>query len=168
LLSTAAIRTAEAWQPQFSKGRRSYDRQIKSHHVQGDHMDIVTHHGQGKLQQIIEVGSHRLTADASVEAGGEATGPEPHDLLAAALGACTALTVTMYARRKGYKLDDVNVQISHAQQDSSYVFNRRIHYVGELSSEERARLTDIANKCPVHKTLMGTIQIVTVEAVKAD
>ena len=131
-------------------------------------MDIVTHHGQGKLQQIIEVGSHRLTADASVEAGGEATGPEPHDLLAAALGACTALTVTMYARRKGYKLDDVNVQISHAQQDSSYVFNRRIHYEGELSSEERARLTDIANKCPVHKTLMGTIQIVTVEAVKAD
>ena len=131
-------------------------------------MDIVTHHGQGKLQQIIEVGSHRLTADASVEAGGEATGPEPHDLLAAALGACTALTVTMYARRKGYKLDDVNVHISHAQQDSSYVFNRRIHYVGELSSEERARLTDIANKCPVHKTLMGTIQIVTVEAVKAN
>ena len=130
-------------------------------------MDIVTHHGQGKLQQIIEVGSHRLTADASVEAGGEATGPEPHDLLAAALGACTALTVTMYARRKGYKLDDVNVQISHAKQDSSYVFNRRIHYLGELSGEERARLTDIANKCPVHKTLTGTIQIVTIEAVKA-
>ena len=130
-------------------------------------MDIVTHRGQGKLQQIIEVGSHRLTADASVEAGGEATGPEPHDMLAAALGACTALTVTMYARRKGYKLDDVNVQISHAKQDSSYVFNRRIHYLGELSGEERARLTDIANKCPVHKTLTGTIQIVTIEAVKA-
>jgi putative redox protein len=127
-------------------------------------MDIVTHRGQGKLQQIIEVGSHRLTADASVEAGGEATGPEPHDLLAAALGACTALTVTMYARRKGYKLDDVNVQISHAKQDSSYVFNRRIHYLGELSGEERARLTDIANKCPVHKTLLGKIQIVTKES----
>ena len=130
-------------------------------------MDIITHHGEGKLQQIIKVGSHRLTADASVEAGGEATGPEPHDLLAAALGACTALTVTMYARRKGYQLDDVNVHISHAQQDNSYVFHRRIHYVGELSGEERARLTDIANKCPVHKTLTGTIQIVTIEAVKS-
>jgi putative redox protein len=130
-------------------------------------MDIVTHHGQGKLQQMIEVGSHRLTADASVEAGGEATGPEPHDLLAAALGACTALTVTMYARRKGYRLDDVNVHISHGQQDGSYVFTRNIHYVGELGSQERARLTDIANKCPVHKTLMGTMHIVTVEAVDA-
>ena len=127
-------------------------------------MEIVTHHGEGKLQQIIEVGSHRLTADASVEAGGEATGPEPHDLLAAALGACTALTVTMYARRKGYKLDDVNVHISHGQQDGSYAFTRSIHYVGELSGEEKARLTDIANKCPVHKTLMGTIQIVTNES----
>jgi len=58
-------------------------------------MEISTHHGEGKLQQIIEVGSHRLTSDASVEAGGEATGPELHDLLAAALGACTALTLKL-------------------------------------------------------------------------
>lgn len=124
-------------------------------------MDIIAHHGEGKLQQIIEIGPHRLTSDASVETGGEATGPEPHDLLAAALGACTALTVTMYARRKGYKLDDVDVHISHGQQDGSYAFTRRIRYVGELSNEEKARLTDIANKCPVHKTLAGTIHIVT-------
>lgn len=124
-------------------------------------MDITTHHGEGKLQQVIEIGPHRLTADASVEAGGEASGPEPHELLAAALGACTALTVTMYARRKAYKLDDVNVHISHGQQDGSYTFTRHIRYLGELSNEEKARLTDIANHCPVHKTLTGAIHIVT-------
>jgi putative redox protein len=124
-------------------------------------MDVITHRGEGKLQQVIEIRPHRLSADASAEAGGEGAGPEPHDLLAAALGACTALTVTMYARRKGYRLDDVDVHISHAQQEGAYTFTRRIRYLGELSDAERARLTDVANKCPVHKTLAGQIHIVT-------
>jgi putative redox protein len=124
-------------------------------------MEVKTYRGEGKLQQIIEIGQHRLLSDAAVEAGGEATGPEPHDLLAAALAACTALTVTMYARRKGFALEDLQVSVSHGQQGAAYVLSRRIRYVGSLSPEQQQRLTDVANKCPVHKTLSGEIQILT-------
>ena len=124
-------------------------------------MEIQVKRGEGKLQQVIEIGPHRLLSDASKLYGGEETGPEPHDLLAAALGACTALTVNMYAARKNMDLQDVVVNIEHGQKDGAYVFHRHIRYVGNLSEEERQRLTDIANKCPVRKTLSGEIQIVT-------
>jgi putative redox protein len=93
--------------------------------------------------------------------GGEDTGPEPHDFLAAALGSCTAITVAMYARRKNMDLQDIDVRIEHGEQNGAYTFTRRIHYVGNLSAEEQGRLTDIANKCPVHKHLSGPIRIVT-------
>ena len=102
-----------------------------------------------------------MIADAPEAFGGDDSGPEPHDLLAASLAACTALTVTMYARRKGMQLDDVRVAIDHGQQDGAYELRRHIEFVGQLSDEERARLLDIANKCPVHKTLSGTIRIHT-------
>jgi putative redox protein len=124
-------------------------------------MDVTTHRGQGPMQQVIEIGPHRLLTDVSPEFGGEASGPEPHDLLAAALAACTTLTVNLYARRKGYQLDEVQVKISHGQEGAAYALHRSIRYVGALSEEEKQRLTDIANKCPVHKTLSGQIQITT-------
>ncbi|CAN7384074.1 OsmC family protein [Massilia sp. LjRoot122] len=124
-------------------------------------MEVSARKGSGKLQQLITVGRHQLLSDAPEALGGEDSGPEPHDLLAAALAACTTLTVTMYARRKGMALDDVRVHISHGPQDGGYSLRRRIEYVGALGLEERARLTDIANKCPVHKTLSGTIRIDT-------
>ena len=124
-------------------------------------MDITTHRGQGPLQQVIEIGPHRLLTDVSPEFGGEGSGPEPHDLLAAALAACTTLTVNLYAKRKGYQLDEVQVSIKHGQEGAAYALHRNIRYVGALSEEEKQRLTDIANKCPVHKTLSGQIQITT-------
>ncbi|MCD2519089.1 OsmC family protein [Massilia sp. G4R7] len=124
-------------------------------------MEVTAHKGTGPLQQVLGIGRHQLLSDAPAAFGGEDSGPEPHDLLAAALAACTALTVTMYARRKGMPLEDVRVRIGHAQQDGAYLFQRHIEYVGDLSAEDRARLTDIANKCPVHKTLSGTIRIET-------
>ncbi|HJV50439.1 MAG TPA: OsmC family protein [Noviherbaspirillum sp.] len=124
-------------------------------------MEIRVHRGEGKLQHVIEIGPHTVLTDAPRMYGGEETGPEPHDLLAAALGACTALTVTMYARRKGMDLQDIHVRLEHGQQDDAYVLKRHIHYVGNLSAEEQNRLTEIANKCPVHKTLSGPIQIIT-------
>jgi putative redox protein len=113
------------------------------------------------LQQLIEVGEHRLIADAPRSAGGEDSGPGPHDLLAAALGACTALTVLMYARRKTMPLDDVDVTVDHEQAEGEYRFHRRIRYIGTVSDDEKMRLTDIANKCPVHRTLQGQIRIDT-------
>ena len=124
-------------------------------------MDVNSHRGEGKLQQVIEIGPHRVLADAAVASGGEASGPEPHDLLAAALAACTALTVTLYARRKGWALDDIAVSIKHGQEGAAYVLHRTIRFIGALSAEETERLTDIANKCPVHKTLTGQMQILT-------
>jgi len=124
-------------------------------------MEVTVHKGSGPLQQVLNIGRHQLLSDAPAAFGGEDTGPEPHDLLAAALASCTALTVTMYARRKGLSLDDVKVRIEHGQKDGAYLFQRHIEYVGELGVEDRVRLTDIANKCPVHKTLSGTIRIET-------
>ena len=129
-------------------------------------MQVTTTRGNDKLQYRIQIGKHELIADAPEAFGGDASGPEPHDVLAASLAACTALTVTMYAKRKGMQLDDVRVAIDHGQQDGAYELRRHIEFVGQLSADERARLRDIANKCPVHKTLSGTIHIHT-DAVQA-
>ncbi|WP_292041235.1 OsmC family protein [Massilia sp. UBA6681] len=124
-------------------------------------MEVTAQKGEGKLQQMITIGRHQLLSDAPEAFGGEDSGAEPHDLLAAALAACTTLTVTMYARRKGLALEDVRVRITHGPKDGGYAFQRHIEYVGALGLEERQRLTDIANKCPVHKTLSGAIRIET-------
>lgn len=124
-------------------------------------MEIKVHRGEGPLQHVIEIGQHRILTDAPRMYGGEETGPEPHDLLAASLAACTAITVGMYARRKNMDLQDIDVRIEHGHQGDAYVFTRRIRYIGKLSDEEQQRLTDIANKCPVHKTLEGQMRIVT-------
>jgi len=124
-------------------------------------MQVTTHRGAGPLQQVIEIGPHQVLTDAPVESGGEGSGPAPHDLLAAALAACTTLTVNLYARRKGWKLDEVLVTVDHGQEGAAYGFQRSIRLVGDLGAEERERLLDIANKCPVHKTLSGQIAIRT-------
>jgi putative redox protein len=132
--------------------------------TRGTAMEVTTHRGQGPLQQVIEIGPHRLLTDVGPESGGEASGPAPHDLLAAALAACTTLTVNLYAKRKGWQLDEVQVRVAHGQEGDAYVLHRTIRYLGRLSEEEKARLTDIANHCPVHKTLSGPIRITTTEA----
>ncbi|HEX8786551.1 MAG TPA: OsmC family protein [Telluria sp.] len=124
-------------------------------------MEVRTHRGTGPLQQVIEIGPHRLLTDVPPALGGEASGPEPHDLLAAALAACTTLTVNLYARRKGWALDEVRVSVRHGQEGDAYALHRTIHYVGALSEDDKARLTEIANHCPVHKTLSGKIDITT-------
>jgi len=124
-------------------------------------MEVTTHRGTGPLQQVVEIGPHRIVTDVSTALGGEDSGPEPHDILAAALAACTTLTVSLYAKRKGYALDEVKVSIRHGQEGAVYGLHRTIEYVGALDDETKARLTEIANKCPVHKTLSGTIQITT-------
>jgi putative redox protein len=124
-------------------------------------MEVTTHRGTGPLQQVIEIGPHRILTDVKPEFGGADSGPEPHDILAAALAACTTLTVSLYAKRKGYPLDEIKVSIKHGQEGAAYGLHRTIEYVGALDDETKARLTDVANKCPVHKTLSGTIQITT-------
>lgn len=124
-------------------------------------MDVNVYRGEGKLQHVVEAGPHKLIADAPSQYGGEDAGFVPHDLLAAALGACTALTLNMYAQRKGFDLQKVDVKVEHAEKDGAYIFTRHLTYHGNLSTEQKESLTGIANKCPVHKTLSGQIQIVT-------
>jgi putative redox protein len=117
---------------------------------------------EGKFRQTVRVGPHTLTADESVDREGTDAGPEPHELLLAGLGACTSMTVKLYADRKAWPLERVEVTVEGEPKDGAFVFHRRVRLVGpSLSDEQRARLLDIANKCPVHKTLSGTIRIET-------
>ena len=108
--------------------------------------------GDGKIRQLVQVGANSFYADEP-EPVGEGQGPNPHDLLNAALGVCTAMTVTMVAQRKKWPLDDVRVEITHEENDTDYKMLRKIELVGQLSEEQRTYLMGIANKCPIHKVL---------------
>lgn len=129
-------------------------------------------HGSSKgFAQQIAIGEHRLVADEPKAVGGTDTGPSPYDLLISALGACTSMTVSLYARRKQWPLDAVTVRLRHskvqaadgvdgeAKQAKVDRIERDIELHGELTAEQRQRLLDIANKCPVHRTLTSKIDI---------
>lgn len=116
---------------------------------------------EGKLKQRIEVDGFELFADTSVTNGGDASAPDPHMLLDSALGACTALTVTMVARRKQMPLDDMKVEIVHREEGGVYYLQRRIELIGALTAEQRDYLLGIANKCPIHRALSGRFEIAT-------
>src|SRR5205823_10757650 len=113
----------------------------------------------GAVAVQLAIGRHVLLADTSLENGGDDLGPDPHELLDAALASCTALTLTLYARRKGIALDHVEVKVRHDEHDGVYRIKREIVLTGGLSEGERSRMLEIANKCPVHRTLSGSFDI---------
>jgi len=113
----------------------------------------------GPFAQDIAVAGHRLRADEERDKGGEDTGAAPHELLLAALGACTAMTLKVYSERKGWPLKDVKVTLHGNHLDGAFVITRQLAFEGGLDAEQRQRLTEIADKCPVHKTLLGDITI---------
>lgn len=119
---------------------------------------------QGKLAFTVKVGRNAFTADVTESLGGDDLGPDPHDLLDASLGACTALTVLMVARRKQIPVDDIEVDITHTEAEGVYTLNRIIRFIGKLSDEQREYLLGIANKCPIHKAMQGRFEVVTVLA----
>lgn len=128
---------------------------------------------EGRFTQAIQAGKHRLRADEPASADGTDTGPSPYDLLLAALGACTAMTVRMYADLKQLPLDKVTVRLRHDKvhaQDCAECetregkidrIEREIELAGGLDGAQRARLLEIANKCPVHRTLHSEVWIPT-------
>lgn len=110
--------------------------------------------GEGAFQVEVTAGGARFIADEPVEVGGLGSGPTPYDLLSAALGACTAMTLKMYAGRKALKLDGVSVQVGHSRTSTGGDrFTRNIDLDGDLTPDQRIRLLEIAELCPVHKTL---------------
>lgn len=115
----------------------------------------------GPVAQDIAVGAHRLRSDEEVEKGGEDTGPAPHELLLAALGSCTAMTLKVYAERKGWHLRNVQVVLTGEKTTEGLVITRHLEIDGDIDAEQRQRLLEIADKCPVHRSLTGTITIRT-------
>ncbi|MDI1302134.1 MAG: OsmC family protein [bacterium] len=115
----------------------------------------------GKLAQTVEIDPHTLLVDMDEASGGDDLSPNPHDLLDAALGACTALTLKLYAGRKQWPLLNADVVITHEEAPGHYRLQRVITLQGELTEEQRSRLLEIANKCPIHRVLTGEIAIDT-------
>jgi putative redox protein len=136
---------------------------------------VVRETRHGTFQQEITAGTHRFLADEPVAAGGLDTGPGPYDFLLAALGACTAMTVRLYADRKQIALAHTRVRLHHSRIYASDCaecetkegmldrIERIISFDGELDAEQRQRLLEIADKCPVHRTLTSEINIRTSE-----
>lgn len=126
-------------------------------------------HKQGKLRQELTIGRHQLVADEPIAEGGEDTGPSPFEYLAAGLASCTAITLRMYAQRKNWPLENAEIQVSIERAVDSTTFSRQINLIGPLLPEQRQRLLEIANHCPVHKALTGKIEVKTdlVEKVEA-
>lgn len=125
----------------------------------------------GYLKQEITAGSHKFFSDEPEEVGGSNSGPDPYSLLLAALGACTAMTLQMYARRKEWPLEKVEVSLRHSRIHAEDCedcdtksgklerIERYISLAGPLSDEQKARLLEIAKRCPVHKTLASEVSI---------
>jgi putative redox protein len=133
--------------------------------------EVVVRGGRSGFLQEVLAGPHRLRADEPRESGGSDLGPNPYDLLLAALGCCTSMTLRMYADRKGLPLEQVEVRLRHSRihaEDCAEcetkearvdLIEREIALAGALSGEARQRLLEIADRCPVHRTLSGEIAI---------
>jgi putative redox protein len=122
---------------------------------------VESQFGEGPLQQKLSTGDLHFLSDAEVSKGGSGTGPSPHEYLGAALAACTSMTLKMYASRKAMSLENAIVIVDIERVDDVEKFPRDIQLIGSLSAEEKERLMEIANKCPIHKALAGQIQIKT-------
>jgi putative redox protein len=134
---------------------------------------IVASTDAGPFEQIMLDGRHTLQADEPIAAGGGDTGPGPYELLLMALGSCTSMTIRLYAARKKWPLEQVVVRLRHARvhaedcadcEDTKAMLDRierNIEFIGPLDEAQRARLLEVADKCPVHRTLTSKIDIRT-------
>ena len=136
-------------------------------------VEVVVRGDASGFAQHIESGSHRIASDEPTESGGTNTGLSPYDLLLAALGSCTSMTVAMYARRKNWPLKEVTVRLRHSKVHAADCadcetkegmldrIERDIQLTGTLTQDQRGKLLEISNRCPVHRTLTSEIEIQT-------
>lgn len=131
---------------------------------------VVEETGRGRYENAVIIGEQHFIADEPVEAGGSGKGPDPYEWVTAGLGACTSMTLRMYAERKDWPLEKVSVSLTHAKDyadDCEHceegrkvdIFEKEITLTGDLSEEQRTRLMEIADKCPVHRTLNEPVVI---------
>lgn len=131
--------------------------------------EVLVHSKAEKgLQHEIKAGSHEWIADAGQEVGGQETGPNPHELMLAALGSCTSMTMKLFAQRRGWHLQEVTIKLNEeAIEDPNNPgkkiskITRDIHVKGDLNKEQLDTLRSIADKCPIHKLLVESKQILT-------
>jgi putative redox protein len=117
--------------------------------------------GREKYKTELITNGYHLVADEPDEVGGKNLGPGPGEYLMVSLASCTAITLRMYADRKQWPLEKIRVEVSSEKMDKTTIFMRHIYFEGALDEEQRNRLLQIANACPVHKTLTNPIEIKT-------
>lgn len=135
--------------------------------------DVVVRGGAAGFVQEVEAGEHPFIADEPLAFGGTDSGPSPYDLLLAALGTCTSMTIGLYARRQGWTVPEITVSLRHSKIHAADCaecetkvgkidrIDRHIQLRGDLTPEQRMKLLEIADKCPVHRTLVSEINIRT-------
>ena len=136
---------------------------------------LIVRGGADGFAQQIQAGAHHFSVDEPIEFGGKDAGPSPYDLLLAALGSCTSMTIGLFARRKNWPLKGIVVSLWHSKIHAADCaecetkegridrIEREIELIGSLTSEQRSKLMEMADKCPVHRTLTSEINIRTKE-----